>query len=314
MLIKNLFKRGILTLLTAVFLLMMSGLACAENSFDASALPAYSGSPYTIVNDNVPYFKPIDCVRFSYEWYNPLDALGRCTMVRASVGKDIMPTEKRGEIGSVKPTGWHSVKYDCVDGKSLYNRCHLIGFQLTGENANNRNLITGTRYMNVDGMLPFENLIADYVKETGNHVVYRVTPVFDGNNLVADGVLMEAKSIEDNGAGVLFNVFCYNVQPGIEIDYATGESRYIGEASTTSSSGGGSSVASVTIANNVTPGDLTTGTETAQTYVLNTNSKKFHYPSCSGVSTMSEKNKSIVTATHSELVSQGFTPCKQCNP
>ena len=143
-------------------------------------------------------------------------------MAEANIGQDLMPTEKRGAIGQVKPTGWHTVKYDQVEGKYLYNRCHLIGYQLTGENANEKNLITGTRYLNVDGMLPFENMVADYIKETGNHVLYRVTPVFNGNNLLASGVQMEAMSVEDKGAGISFNVFCYNVQPGVEINYADG--------------------------------------------------------------------------------------------
>lgn len=188
-------------------------------------IPAYSGSPYVVINDNTPYFTDAQCTIFSFEYYSELDDLGRCGVTYASVGKDIMPTEDRESIGHVKPTGWQSTKYDVVEGKYLYNRCHLIGFQLTGENANKKNLITGTRSMNVDGMLPFENMVADYVSETGNHVMYRVTPLYENDNLVAAGVLMEAKSVEDNGEGVLFNVFVYNVQEGIVIDYATGESR-----------------------------------------------------------------------------------------
>ena len=194
-------------------------------------LPAYSGAPYAEVNGNTPDFTDAEktAARKSYETYAELDRLGRCGVCAASVGKDLMPTEERGSIGSVKHTGWpekvEDAKYDIVDGKYLYNRCHLIGFQLTGENANKQNLITGTRYLNVDGMLPFENMVADYVKETGNHVLYRVTPVFNGSDLVALGVLMEGYSVEDAGEGILFCVFCYNVQPGIVIDYATGKSR-----------------------------------------------------------------------------------------
>lgn len=194
-------------------------------------LPAYSGAAYAEVNGNTPYFTDAEktAARTSYETYAALDRLGRCGVCIASVGKDLMPTEARGSIGSVKPTGWpekvEDAKYDFVDGKYLYNRCHLIGFQLTGENANKQNLITGTRYLNVDGMLPFENMVADYVKETGNHVLYRVTPLFNGSDLVALGVLMEGYSVEDGGKGVLFCVFCYNVQPGVVIDYATGDSR-----------------------------------------------------------------------------------------
>lgn len=191
--------------------------------FDFSALPPYSGEPYISVCGGDPDFSENEITSVSYEYYSELDALGRCGVCIASVGQDIMPTEKRGSIGQVKPTGWHTVKYDFVDGKYLYNRCHLIGFQLTGENANKRNLITGTRYLNVEGMLPFENMVADYVKETGNHVMYRVTPIFVGDELLARGVHIEAESVEDGGDGIMFNVFCYNVQPGVVLDYATGE-------------------------------------------------------------------------------------------
>ena len=191
--------------------------------FDFSALPPYSGEPYISVCGGDPDFSEDEITSVSYEYYSELDALGRCGVCIASVGQDIMPTEKRGSIGQVKPTGWHTVKYDFVDGKYLYNRCHLIGFQLTGENANRRNLITGTRYLNVEGMLPFENMVADYVKETGNHVMYRVTPIFVGDELLARGVHIEAESVEDGGDGIMFNVFCYNVQPGVVLDYATGE-------------------------------------------------------------------------------------------
>ena len=200
-----------------------------------------------------------------------------------------MPTEPRGEIGSVKPTGWHTVRYDdLIDGMYLYNRCHLIGFQLTGENANRQNLITGTRYMNVDGMLPFENLVADYVKETENHVLYRVTPVFEGNNLVASGVQMEAQSVEDKGEGVCFNVYVYNNQPGVTIDYATGDSWASDEA----------------------PAD--TGKES--TYILNTSSRKFHKPDCGSVETISPSNKKSYTGTREELINQGYEACGKCKP
>jgi len=188
-----------------------------------TAIPAYSGEPYAVVNGNIPYFTDSDMTSESFEYYSDLDELGRCGTAYSSVGTDLMPTEKRGSISKVKPSGWQVSKYDFVDGKYLYNRCHLIGYQLTAENANEKNLITGTRYLNVDGMLPFENLVADYVKETENHVLYRVTPVFEGNNLVASGVLMEAESVEDAGDGVEYCVYVYNVQPGVEIDYATGE-------------------------------------------------------------------------------------------
>lgn len=188
-------------------------------------VPEYSGQPYVIINDNEPYFDKDDLTTQSFEEYSPLDSFGRCGVAYANIGEDIMPTKERGSIGMIKPSGWQTKKYDFVDGKYLYNRCHLIGYQLSGENANEKNLITGTRYMNTEGMLPFENEVADYVKDTGNHVLYRVTPVFEEDNLVADGVLMEAMSVEDRGLDIEFNVFVYNVQPGVKIDYATGNSQ-----------------------------------------------------------------------------------------
>lgn len=187
-------------------------------------IPKYTDSAYITINSNHPYFKESDLTSTSYENYSSLDSLGRATLAMACVGKDLMPTTERGSIGSIKPTGWQTVKYDTVDGKYLYNRCHLIGYQLTGENANNKNLITCTRYMNVTGMLPFENMITDYIKETNHHVLYRVTPIYEGNNLLASGALLEAQSIEDNGAGIKFNVYVYNVEPGIKINYADGTS------------------------------------------------------------------------------------------
>ena len=195
-----------------------------ESAESIEEIPAFSGEPYVAVNGNVPFFVEEEYTTESYEFYSELDELGRCGMTMACIGVDIMPTEERGNIGSVKPSGWHSVKYDCVDGKYLYNRCHLIGFQLAGENANKKNLITGTRYLNIEGMLPFEDMVADYVKETENHVLFRVTPIFEGDNLVATGVLMEGWSVEDSGESICFCVFAYNAQPGIVIDYATGDS------------------------------------------------------------------------------------------
>ena len=195
------------------------------NPIDLQNVPAFSGAAYVEINSNVPYFTEEDMTAEAFETYAELDSLGRCGVAVSCVGRELMPTEERGSIGQVKPSGWQTVKYDHVDGKYLYNRCHLIGYQLTGENANKGNLITGTRYLNMEGMLPFENMVADYIKETGNHVLYRVTPVFEGDELVARGVLMEAKSVEDNGEGILFCVYAYNNQPGVEIDYRTGESK-----------------------------------------------------------------------------------------
>jgi len=196
----------------------------SQQKIDVSKIPAYSEKPYVAINNNIPYFTDSDMTTVSYEYYSNLDDAKRCQVVVANIGKDIMPTEERGEIGSIQPTGWQTVKYDNISGKYLYNRCHLIGYQLSGENANEKNLITGTRYLNVEGMLPFENMVADYVEETNNHVLYRVTPIFEGDNKLASGVLMEAKSVEDNGKGIVFNVYCYNVQPGININYENGES------------------------------------------------------------------------------------------
>lgn len=193
-------------------------------NIDLSGIPGYSSSPYVTINNGNPFFDESNFTTESFENYSDLDNLNRCQFAVANIGKDLMPTEPRGEIGSVKPTGWHLVKYDGIDGKYLYNRCHLIGYQLTGENANPKNLITGTRYLNTKGMLPFENMVAEYIRKTSNHVMYRVTPIFQGNNLLASGVLMEAESVEDKGSGIKFNVYCYNVQPSISINYANGDS------------------------------------------------------------------------------------------
>lgn len=188
-------------------------------------VPTFSGDYYVLINDNEPNFNGIDLTTKSYEKYGELDFLGRCTSAIANIGVDLMPTEERGSIGMVKPTGWHTVKYDIVDGKYLYNRCHLIGYQLTGENANEKNLITCTRQTNTGVMLEYENKVANYIKKTNNHVLYRVTPVYEGTNLVASGIQMEALSIEDDGKGIKFNIYIYNVQDGIEINYETGESK-----------------------------------------------------------------------------------------
>ena len=257
-------------------------------SFDLDAIPEFSGEPYVIINDNIPAFSEADLTTDSFEEYSELDALNRCGVAYANISTDLMPTEDRGSIGQVKPSGWQTVKYDCVDGKYLYNRCHLIGFQLTGENANAENLITGTRFLNVDGMLPFENMVADYIKETGNHVLYRVTPVFEGENLVAKGVQMEAWSVEDNGEGICFNVFCYNSQPGIVIDYATGDSYEVG---TDAASGSGSA-----------------------DYILNTKSKKFHDTDCGSVGDISKGNLETYTGSRDALIAQGYDPCGNCKP
>lgn len=275
-------------------------------SISLADIPDYAVDPYVVVNNNQPDFAESDMTTNSFETYSDLDALGRCGIAYANIGQDLMPSEDRGNISDVKPSGWQSVEYDGIDGGYLYNRCHLIGYQLTAENANEKNLITGTRYLNVEGMLPFENMVADYIQETGNHVLYRVTPLFEGDNLVASGVQMEAKSVEDNGAGILFNVFCYNVQPGITIDYATGNSQLTGDASGTG--------AEPQTGTSGTGGSDGTQQENESTYILNTNTMKFHRPDCSSVSQMSESNKGEFTGTRDELIAQGYEPCKNCNP
>lgn len=289
------------------------------SAFSLREIPAYSGTPYTEVNGNQPYFTEEELTTQSFETYSELDSLGRCGVAYANVGQDLMPTEPRGEIGAVKPTGWHLVKYDNVDGKYLYNRCHLIAYMLAAENANPQNLITGTRYLNVQGMLPFETKVCDYVKNTGNHVLYRVTPIFDGDNLLADGVLMEAYSVEDAGEGISFCVFAYNVQPGIGIDYATGDNWAEGSGTYQSTV---ASVAEETpvpqpetdTAVQITPESSAPQESQGITYVLNTNTKKFHYPTCSSVDDMKEKNKQIYTGSREEVINMGYVPCKRCNP
>ncbi len=264
----------------------------AKVGFDFLLVPPFSGGPVAEINSGEPFFKDGEITEKSFERYSPLDSLSRAGVCVSSVGQDIMPVTARGEIGSVRPTGWHLAKYDIVDGKYLYNRCHLIGYQLTGENANERNLITGTRYLNVTGMLPYENETAEYVKRTGNHVMYRATPVFYGDNLLADGVYLEALSVEDGGAGVKFSVFCYNVQPGIVIDYKTGESRLDEESA------------------KATPEEAAH----KESLVLNTRSKKYHKPSCSAAGKIKAENRAEGMYDTSELESMGYTPCGICNP
>lgn len=256
---------------------------------------------FVVVNNNEPWFTEEDKQSTeSYEFYGDLDSLGRCTACWANVGKDLMPLEERGEIGNVKPTGWHTVKYDIVSGKYLYNRCHLIGYQLTAENANEKNLITGTRWLNIEGMLPFEDMVADYVKETDNHVLYRVTPIFSGDDLVARGVEMEGWSVEDNGEGICFNVFCFNTQPHIGIDYATGDSWLVTDSN-----------------ENETESTAESTTEKpanyeSQTWVVNTNTMKYHYADCRYAKSMSEKNKDVLIGEREWLEEQGYSPCSYC--
>ena len=298
------FRSRILILLLAGALLC-SGCAGTAGTQDAEPSPSESrsvsgtpaeenpsavwdGQPYTAVNGNVPGFSEKDLTTASFESYSELDSLGRCGTAFACLGQDLMPRGERGDISGIHPTGWHSVQYDFIDGKNLYNRCHLIGWQLSGEDANRKNLITGTRYMNVEGMLPFENMVADYIKETGCHVLYRVTPVFQGSNLVADGVLMEAMSVEDQGESISFCVFVPNVQPGVAIDYSDGSSR---------------------------PADSQSSPENEEAvYIINTNTRRFHLPSCSSVREMKESNRENFTGSREELIEEGYIPCGKCRP
>ena len=271
-----------------------------NNNFYVSldAIPAYDGKAYVAVNNNEPFFTDSDMTTTAFENYSDLDSLGRCGVAYANICKDIMPTEERGKIGMIKPSGWHTVKYDVIKDRYLYNRCHLIGYQLAGENANPKNLITGTRYLNVEGMLPFENLVADYVNNTGNHVLYRVTPMFSGSNLVANGVLIEAKSVEDNGGGILFNVYCYNVQPGVGINYENGDSWLDGTTGSTSS-GSDSSAAENSAADS----------SNSETMVhITATGKKYHRAGCRTL------KKSDTEVTLDEAKSMGLSPCGICNP
>lgn len=270
-----------------------------NNSYvSLDAIPAYDGKAYVAVNNNEPFFTDSDMTTTAFENYSDLDSLGRCGVAYANICKDIMPTEERGKIGMIKPSGWHTVKYDVIKDRYLYNRCHLIGYQLAGENANPKNLITGTRYLNVEGMLPFENLVADYVNNTGNHVLYRVTPMFSGSNLVANGVLIEAKSVEDNGGGILFNVYCYNVQPGVGINYENGDSWLDGTTGSTSS-GSDSSAAENSAADS----------SNSETMVhITATGKKYHRAGCRTL------KKSDTEVTLDEAKSMGLSPCGICNP
>ena len=270
-----------------------------NNSYvSLDAIPAYDGRAYVAVNNNEPFFTDSDMTTTAFENYSDLDSLGRCGVAYANICKDIMPTEERGKIGMIKPSGWHTVKYDVIKDRYLYNRCHLIGYQLAGENANPKNLITGTRYLNVEGMLPFENLVADYVNNTGNHVLYRVTPMFSGSNLVANGVLIEAKSVEDNGGGILFNVYCYNVQPGVGINYENGDS-WLDGTTGSASSGSDSSAAENSAADS----------SNSETMVhITATGKKYHRAGCRTL------KKSDTEVTLDEAKSMGLSPCGICNP
>lgn len=256
-----------------------------------STVPDYTEEPIYVYNNNQPLFTKQEITDDAYESYSDLDELGRVGTATACLGPETLPTENREDISSVAPSGWINHSYDIVDGGYLYNRCHMIGFQLSGENDNKENLFTGTRYMNVDGMLPYENQTKEYIDETDNHVMYRVTPDFEDDNLVCDGVLMEAYSVEDNGSGLSFCIYVYNVQPGITIDYTTGEN----------------------YTSNTTQTSNTSNTKNT-TYILNTNSKIIHIPSCNSVAKMAEHNKKEYTGSYEALIKEGYHPCQNCNP
>lgn len=308
-----------------------------NNSYvSLDAIPAYDGKAYVAVNNNEPFFTDSDMTTTAFENYSDLDSLGRCGVAYANICKEIMPTEKRGKIGMIKPSGWHTVKYDVIKDRYLYNRCHLIGYQLAGENANPKNLITGTRYLNVEGMLLFENLVADYVNNTGNHVLYRVTPIFSGSNLVANGVLIEAKSVEDNGGGILFNVYCYNVQPGVGINYENGDSWLDGTtpqeqsaqtgaaqnegsqrsdgsqagASAGDTGSSGSITGSAASGSNTSPAENSVSdSSNSKTMVhITATGKKYHRAGCRTL------KKSDTEVTLDEAKSMGLSPCGICNP
>jgi len=286
-------KKWLITALIVGILLVVSVLACAPDQVQqekpaAQEIPAYSGEPYVVIQDNIPGFTEKDKIAAPYEFYSELDAYNRCGYAMACIGTELMPSEERGSIGQIKPTGWQTVKYDSVDGKYLYNRCHLIGYQLTGENANPQNLITGTRYLNIEGMLPFENMVADYVKETGNCVLYRVTPDFQGNEMVARGVKMEGWSVEDQGEGICFCVYAYNVQPGIQIDYSTGESQQMAIFVETQP---------VTVI-----------------YLLNISSKRFHAEDCGQGKNIKTENQEVFSGSREQLLELGYQPAGCCNP
>lgn len=283
---------GILCVITAILGWYFADTEESPNSVSIADIPAFTDVPYIALNENQPNFLQDEIVKTAYEFYSELDAFNRCGYAMACIGKELMPNEDRGAIGQVKPSGWQTVKYDFVDGKYLYNRCHLIGFQLTGENANERNLITGTRFLNVEGMLPFENMVADYIKETGNHVMYRVTPVYNGTEIVARGVQIEALSVEDNGLGICFNIYAYNNQPGVIIDYTTGESRLV----------------------NSTVEETKGSVEQAVDYILNMSSQKFHLGTCTQGQNTKVENKQTYTGNRDQLIQSGYIPAGCCDP
>lgn len=279
--------------------------------------PEYSGEAYVELNDNIPFFKDEEKnSKDAFESYSNLDRLGRCGVAFANICPKLMPTEERGSIGDVRPSGWQTVKYpDLIEDNYLYNRSHLIAYSLAGENANEKNLFTGTRFLNQEIMQIFELRVLNYVRDTGNHVLYRVTPVFEGSNLLASGVQMEAWSVEDSGKRVCFNVYCYNVQPGIEIDYATGESKVTDDIDVAGTDDTTEEKTVETTEGNTLETKSVGGSDfenQEMTFILNTNSKKIHLPDCRSVGDMAEHNKEECVSTLNELKGRGYTPCGRC--
>ncbi len=297
-----------------------------------AVVPEYDGRPVVEINGNIPFFSDDDITTDTFEIYSPLDELGRCGTAFANVSRDTIPKEERGRIGGIKPSGWHTVKYEGIDGNYLYNRCHLIAYSLAGENDNECNLITGTRYLNVISMQPYELKVYEYAKNTGNHVLYRVTPFFNEDELLARGVLMEALSVEDGGSDICFCVFCFNIQPGIEIDYSNGDSEQteviymfgVDDYNQADEINAGERIADAQSDGT----DNNSRTETGRlkeepqkvdvseerTYIVNTNTRRFHYEWCDSVNDMKEKNKQEYTGDRESLISDGYRPCGRCNP
>ena len=293
-----------------------------------AANPATDAGDYVEIDGNTPSFTAEDATTEAFQSFSQLDWLGRCGTAYACLGPETLPTDVRGDISEVHPSGWVQNFYDFIDGESLYNRSHLIAHCLSGQNANERNLITGTRHFNADVMEPIEAMVLDYIEQTGNHVLYRVTPVFVGDELVARGVQIEALSMEDGGQGVSLNVFLRNIQPGVAIDYATGDN-WADETATAgswsasaassnlsaSASAGATALAPIsTTATTSQADDTSTDTPAAVTYVVNKNTGKFHYPSCSSVPKIKAKNRIDTNQTRDELIAQGYVPHKNCNP
>lgn len=306
-----------LTSLTLAIVIILSLITGCKPIIGLDDIPEYKNHAYVEINGGDPLFDDDEITNVAFESYSPLDLLGRCGVAFACIGIEIMPTEERDEIANVTPSGWeyngvsNNNQYDFVENKYVYNRCHLIGFQLAGENDNERNLITGTRYMNIEGMLPFENQVADYVEETENHVMYRVTPIYNGYDWVAQGVLMEAYSVEDNGRGVCFCIFAYNVQPGVLIDYYTGANVASGEELPKIDTEGDNRDEIMNGPTDDEPEDEVTG---EITYVLNTNSKKFHKPSCSHAKNLTGENRKETDKSREEVIADGYSPCGTCKP